>query len=232
MKPIIGVMPLWDEERNSIWMLPGYVDSIRECGGVPIIFPLKASREDLLQLCGLCNGFLFTGGEDVDPELYNAPRSERCGAKNSDRDMMERLVFDYAQERDLPLLGICRGIQIINALCGGTLYQDLPTERDGVSHQMVAPYDRAWHKATVVEGTPLSALTESLDIEVNSYHHQAIKDLAPTLCPMAYSEDGLVEAAYMPEKKHIQAIQWHPELSFKTSDLSRKIFARFIESTI
>ena len=152
MKPIIGVTPLWDGERESIWMLPGYVDAIRECGGVPIIFPLKANEDDLRQLCELCDGFLLTGGDDVDPSLYGASKSEKCGSSCADRDYMERVVFDYAVTHDLPLFGICRGIQIINAFCGGTLYQDLPTEHGGVSHQMTPPYDSEWHRVTIAEG--------------------------------------------------------------------------------
>ncbi|MFR9651818.1 MAG: gamma-glutamyl-gamma-aminobutyrate hydrolase family protein, partial [Rikenellaceae bacterium] len=193
---------------------------------LPIIFPLKASHEDIIQLCDMCDGFLFTGGEDVNPTIYGEAKRERCGVPNEDRDSMERVILDYAIANDKPLLGICRGIQIINALLGGTLYQDLPTEYDSEqNHQMDAPYDREWHRARITEDTPLAALSESLDIAVNSYHHQAIRTLAPTLKAMAISEDGLIEAIYMPTKSNIIAVQWHPELSFHTQELSRKIFA-------
>ncbi len=231
MKPTIGVIPLWDDAKQSIWMLPAYLEAIEAAGGVAVTLPLSASSEDVLQLCGLCDGFLLTGGHDVDPALYGAEVSNECGTINFDRDKLERTVFDYAVAHDKPLLGICRGIQFINALCGGTLYQDLPTEHtvpNAVSHQMVAPYDRSWHSVTIIEGTPLAKITTTKELGVNSYHHQAIKELAPNLQPMAISEDGLIEAIYMPTKRFMQALQWHPELDFRSNEVSLRIVREFI----
>ncbi len=231
MKPTIGVVPLWDDAKQSIWMLPGYMDAIRESGGIAVILPLHVAKEDLTQLCDMCDGFLFTGGHDVDPLIYSAVQSDRCGTVNHERDVMEREIFNYAIDRDRPLLGICRGIQIINALCGGTLYQDLPTEHavpNALNHQMVAPYDQPWHKVAIVNGTPLADIVQRDELAVNSYHHQAIKELAPMLSPMALSEDGLVEAIYMPSKRYIQAVQWHPEFDFRVNEISREIVRRFV----
>ncbi|MFI3289550.1 MAG: gamma-glutamyl-gamma-aminobutyrate hydrolase family protein [Rikenellaceae bacterium] len=231
MRAVIGVIPLWDDVRSSIWMLPGYMDAIRESGGLPIIFPLKANAEDVEQLCKMCDGFLLTGGHDVNPELYGCEASAECGAPNEDRDSLERIVFDYAVERDMPLFGICRGIQIINAFCGGTLYQDLPTEYgQEVNHQMTPPYDRPCHMVNILDNSPLHELLNRKDLAVNSYHHQAIKDLAPNLEAMAISEDGIVEAIYMPNKRFIQALQWHPELNFNVEESSRQIMRAFIAS--
>ncbi len=229
MKKIIGVTPLWDESKGSIWMLPNYVDAIRESGALPIIFPLKASEEDIIQLCDMCDGFLLTGGEDVDPAIYGEAMSDCCGVPNSDRDIMEGVILDYAIANDRPLLGICRGIQFINAYLGGRLYQDLPTEYESdQNHQMCAPYDREWHGVKIIEGTPLAKLIDKREIKVNSYHHQAIRTLAPTLEAMAISDDGLIEGVYMPSKSNILAVQWHPELSFYTQELSRTIFAQLL----
>ncbi|MFI3302928.1 MAG: gamma-glutamyl-gamma-aminobutyrate hydrolase family protein [Rikenellaceae bacterium] len=230
-KPIIGVIPLWDSDKNSIWMLPGYMDAVRESGGVPIIFPLVASRGDIEQVCGVCDGFLLTGGHDVDPILYGESKSEKCGEPNKERDALEREVFDYAMRNDIPVLGICRGIQLINALCGGTLYQDIPSELDSISHQMIPPYDQVWHKVRIVEGTPLRDIIGSKEIGVNSYHHQAIKSLAPSLIATAIAEDGLIEGVYMPHKRFLHAVQWHPEFNFHSSESSRKIVTSFINAT-
>ncbi len=232
MKPIIGVMPLWDEAKSSIWMLPDYLDLIRDAGALPLIFPMDVAAADVEQLCGICDGFLLTGGDDVDPALYGEEVSERCGATNSRRDSLERVVFNYAIEHDLPMLGICRGIQFINALLGGTLYQDLPSERgavDGVNHQMTPPYDREVHRVRIVEGTPLWDIVGEEWLGVNSYHHQAVKDLAPSLVAMAYSEDGLIEALYIRDRRFVEAYQWHPELNFKVCKVSREIVKRFVE---
>ncbi len=232
-KPIIGVLPLWDDQRSSIWMLPGYLDALRLSGAIPIILPLEIENDDLEELCSHCDGFLFTGGHDVDPSLYGEPKSLLCGDTNLLRDNLEREVFHFATERNLPILGICRGIQIINALCGGTLYQDLPSEYDPSCrkiHQMSPPYDKPCHRVSVVENSPLHTLTDSDKIEVNSYHHQAIKELAPSLSPMAHSEDGLVEAIYMPSQRFVWAVQWHPEFNFHTSPTSRAIVRAFVEA--
>lgn len=232
-KPIVGVIPLWDDERRSIWMLPGYMDLVRESGAVPIILPLKVDRADLIALCDMCDGFLLTGGHDVNPSIYDEPIGEKCGLPNDERDSLERIVFEYAVERDRPLFGICRGIQLINALCGGTLYQDLPTEFDskGVNHQMTPPYDQPTHRVEILPETPLSQILNTSQIEVNSYHHQAIKEISPQLSAMAISEDGLVEAIYMPNKRFIQAVQWHPEFNYLREDSSRLIFRAFIEAS-
>ncbi len=235
LKPTIGVIPLWDDARESIWMIPGYMDMIRDAGGVPIILPLKIDSLDLPQLLKVCDGVLMTGGHDVDPELYSQPKSELCGNPSLERDALEREVFDYAMEHDLPLLGICRGIQLINALCGGTLYQDLPTEYDlhsqsRVNHQMTPPYDRPQHEVDIVEGGALHQIVGERRLSVNSYHHQAIKELAPSLSATAYSVDGLVEAISMDSRSFVQAVQWHPELNYLKEESSRRLVDSFIEA--
>ncbi len=235
MKPIIGVMPLWDSTRDSIWMLPAYLELIREGGGLPVILPLGCESEDTLRLVAMCDGLLFTGGDDISPALYGEEACAECGEANPLRDELERVVFDYALAHDTPMLGICRGIQLFNALLGGTLYQDLPSQRGvvgGVSHAMTPPYDSEVHRVRVVEDTPLWSVVGCDEMGVNSYHHQAIKDLSPSLTPMAYSEDGLVEAVYLPTHRFMQAYQWHPELNFRVDKHSCNIVSRFIEAAI
>ncbi|MFI3304263.1 MAG: gamma-glutamyl-gamma-aminobutyrate hydrolase family protein [Rikenellaceae bacterium] len=233
MKPIIGIIPLWDDDKQSIWMLPGYMDLIRESGGIPIILPLRSSEDDVLSICDLCNGFLLTGGHDVNPSLYGAERSVKCGVTNHWRDSLERTIFDFAVARDLPILGICRGVQLMNVFGGGTLYQDLPTEyrvEGGVNHQMTPPYDQPWHKVRIVDGTPLAKIASSLELEVNSYHHQTIRELAPMFKAMAFSEDGLVEAIYIPERRFIVGVQWHPEFNYTRDTASQQIAKSFIDN--
>lgn len=231
MKPVIGVIPLFDEEKDSIWMVPGYMEGVRSAGGLPVILPLKADEEMAAQACGLCDGFLFTGGQDVDPALYGAEKKPCCGLPNHDRDALEKAVFAYALEKDMPVFGICRGIQLINALCGGTLYQDIPAEYQAegkVEHHMSPPYDVPCHQVEILADTPLFRLLGKSGLAVNSYHHQAVKELAPCLRPMAVSEDGLTEALYMPGKRFIQAVQWHPEFSYRKDEDARKLFGSFV----
>ena len=228
-KPLIGVMPLWDEGKKSIWMLPGYLEGIQEAGGTPVIFPLTEDREELEQLCSLCNGFLITGGQDVDSAIYRETPIPQMGEICTVLDQMERQVLEYVIKEDKAVLGICRGIQYLNAMLGGSLYQDLNVQHPSkTEHHMEPPYDRVIHQVQIIDGTPLHQLLQVTELGVNSYHHQAVKTLAPSLTVMAESEDGLVEAVYMSEKTYVWAVQWHPELSYQTDKYSRKIFESFV----
>lgn len=231
-KAVIGVTPLWDRDRDSCWMLPGHLEGLELASDLPITLPLTEDAGGISQLVSLCDGFLFTGGQDVSPELYGEKSRAACGEICENRDAFEQRLFAQALEQDKPMLGICRGIQFFNACLGGTLYQDLPTEYPSeVAHVMRPPYDQTVHSVALLPGTPLSALLGMAELGVNSYHHQAIKILAPGLGEMARSEDGLVEAVYMPDKSFVWAVQWHPEFSFRTDENSRKIFSAFVAAT-
>ena len=231
MKRIVGVMPLWDDEKDSIWMLPGYLDGVRQAGGLPIIFPFTEDEQEIDQLVCMCDGFLFTGGQDVSPELYQETPLEGLVTTCRKRDFMEGIVLEKAMKADKPILGICRGIQFINVALGGTLYQDIPSQFPSeTEHRQHAPYDLPVHDVTIVKDSPLHKCLNVDRLSVNSYHHQAVNILAPCLEPMAISPDGLIEAAFMEDKKYLWAVQWHPEFSFKTDKYSRMIFDSFIKA--
>ncbi len=230
-KPVIGIVPLVDEEKESLWMLPGYMEGILQAGGIPVMLPLSDDKEILRQLAGTYDGFLFTGGQDISPEMYGEKKLSVCGKCCDERDKMESVLFPIIYEMDKPLLGICRGIQVINTLLKGTLYQDIITQNPSdIEHHQLPPYNIPVHDVKIVKNTPLYKLLRKDVIKVNSYHHQAINILSSNLKPMAYSTDGLVEAVYAPEKKFIWAIQWHPEFLFKKDVNSRELFRNFIES--
>ena len=229
-KPLIGVMPLWDEGKKSIWMLPGYLEGIQEAGGTPVIFPLTEDREELEQLCSLCNGFLITGGQDVDPAIYGETPIPQMGEICTVLDQMERQVLEYVIKEDKAVLGICRGIQYLNAMLGGSLYQDLNVQHPSkTEHHMEPPYDRVIHQVQIIDGTPLHQLLQVTELGVNSYHHQAVKTLASSLTVMAESEDGLVEAVYMPKKTYVWAVQWHPEELVPRYERFRPLFRQLIK---
>lgn len=229
MKKVIGVLPLWDEKKDSLWMLPAYLEGIQENGGVPIIFPFSNDKEEIEQLCSMCDGFLFTGGQDVDPALYNEDALDNVEIC-AQRDILEQIVLDYALKNNKAILGICRGIQFINVALGGTLYQDIPTQYDSkISHSMRPPYDKKWHNVSIVKDSPLYSLLNMDVLGVNSCHHQAVKEVASELKVMSISEDGLVEAVYMPEMKFVWAMQWHPEFLYRTDENSQKVFKEFVE---
>ena len=232
-RPIIGVIPLWDEKKDSIWMIPGYMQGLEEAGAVPVILPLTVSENVLKQTADKFDGFLFTGGHDVNPALYKQEKSERCGASCDERDRMEEYIFREAVlNQNKPALGICRGIQFFNVLLGGSLYQDIPTELpSAITHVKGPPYDVPAHTVRILPKNPLYELIGKEQIEVNSYHHQGINRIAEGLEIMALADDGLAEAVYMPDRNYVWAVQWHPELSPK-DEFSKKIFASFVGNAV
>lgn len=231
MKAIIGLIPLYDDEKESYWMLPGYMKVIEAAGALPIMLPLTDDQQELTRCLEICDGILLTGGHDVEPSLYHAERSDKCGKICSLRDRMEAFIFQKMLEADKPVLGICRGIQLMNVLLGGTLYQDLPTEHPSdTNHHMESPYDRPIHNIEVLEDTILADLIGSGTHHVNSYHHQAIKEIAANVNIMAVAEDGIVEAISLPGKKYMMGIQWHPEFSYERDPECMKIVQAFVDA--
>ena len=223
MKKTIGLIPLYDDEKESYWMLPGYMKVLEACGALPIMLPLTIDRAEMDACFSFCDGILMTGGHDVDPGMYHEERKATCGVSCSRRDQMEAYLFDRCMREDKPVLGICRGIQLMNVLLGGTLYQDLPSEHpSSVEH----------HKVDVLSGSLLADIIGPGEYAVNSYHHQAVKTLAPRAVAMAYSEDGLVEALCVPKRKFIMGVQWHPEFAYMTDPKSRKLVQAFVDACV
>lgn len=231
-KPVIGLVPLVDVERDSYWMMPPYFDALEQAGALPLMLPLTGDPDDLAQLTALCDGVLFTGGPDVAPAFYGEEKLPACGLVVPRRDEMELRLFRTALEAGKPVFGICRGIQLINVALGGSLWQDLASQKqmDAAAHEQKPPYDRPCHRVSIVPGSPLAALLGKEETEVTSRHHQAVKELAPGLEAMAYSEEGLVEAVRMPGRPFVWAVQWHPENSCQVSEDSRRLFAAFVDS--
>ncbi|MDO4842375.1 MAG: gamma-glutamyl-gamma-aminobutyrate hydrolase family protein [Phoenicibacter congonensis] len=222
MRKVVGIIPLWDDEKESYWMLPGYMKMLEAQNAIPLMLPLTSNEHELDYFLEICGGFLLTGGHDVSPSVYHANKESWCGECCELRDEMEHYILKHAVDSDKSVLGICRGVQFMNACFGGTLYQDLATEHpSSVEHHMNPPYDRVAHQVTVQKGSPLHEFLGAEEIGVNSYHHQAT---------MAISEDGLVESIFMPSKKFVVGVQWHPEFSYEVDKNSRKIVGAFVSS--
>ena len=229
-KPIIGVTPSVDEEQHRCLVQPGYLESIDRAGGLGLMLPLTDRDEDIAQFVQLCDGFLFVGGPDIAPWRYGQELLPECGPQNKERDAMEWKLMKAALAADKPVLGVCRGIQVLNAVLGGTLYQDIPSQyKTACAHEMPQPpYNRTAHPMRVVEGTPLAALSAAKGI--NSRHHQAILELAPGLEIMAYADDGIIEAVWMPQKRFVWAVQWHPEAFWEEEGLHLELFKKLVEA--
>ncbi len=228
-RPVIVVTTLYDRARESYWMLPGYMEGLEEAGAIPLMPPLTQKPEVLDYFLDQCDGILLTGGHDVSPAVYGREPTPQCGETCPERDGMDVAFLKGAVERDLPVLGICRGFQLMNAAYGGVLYQDLPTELSSqIRHRMEPPYDRAVHTVRLEEGSPLRQLLGTEELGVNSRHHQGVRELAPCMRPMAWAEDGLVEACWMPGKRFVWGVQWHPEHAYRSSPESRQILEAFV----
>ena len=227
MRPLIAVTPL---TAGGYRMMRPYLQGIEQAGGAPVVLPLTQEREVLDAVLQHCSGLLVTGGQDVDPARYGEMPRPECGKPDLELDGMEGLLLDWALEGDLPVLAVCRGIQFLNAHCGGTLYQDLLAQRpSAVQHSQEPPYDQPVHSVTVAEHSFLAGLTGAGELQVNSFHHQAVAQVAPGFVVDAVAEDGLVEAIHLPEKRFVLGLQWHPEY-FLDQEWAKGIFKGFVEA--
>lgn len=225
------LIPEMDKSREICLMRPGFINSITGAGGIPIMLPLTISEDEIDELASICDGILFSGGQDINPALYNEEKLPQCGPLMEPLDRMETILYAKAVEKDRPVLGICRGFQLINAVNGGSLYQDLDTQYDtDLIHKQTTPRQMPVHSVRLVNGSPLQVQIGKDRIPVNSFHHQAIKKLADNFKPMAYAPDGIVEAYYDPTKRFLWAVQWHPESMTWINDDQKKIFDAFVQA--
>ena len=185
-----------------------YSRAVQLAGGAPVLLP-ALSDLDVAVLVGRVDGLLLTGGGDVDPSNYGAEPAAATGGVDPDRDRAEFAMLDTALERGIPVLGICRGCQVINVALGGTLLQHLP-DVTATEHLHREPRDWISHTVRVEAGSRLQKVTGLDEIEVNSIHHQAVDRLAPPLRPVACAPDGIIEAVEHPDRGLV-AVQWHPE---------------------
>lgn len=232
-KPMIGIVPLYDEIKESYWMLPGYMKGIERAGGIPVMLPLTSDEDIIASIADAFDGFLFSGGQDVNPSLYGEVKEEYCGNPCSERDKMEEVLFKRVIELDKPALGICRGLQLFNVLLGGTLYQDIIIQKEtksDIKHQQKPPYHKPVHSVKIEKDTVLYDIIGKDTINVNSYHHQGIKELSKHLKCAAKAEDGMIESVFMPDKRFVLAVQWHPEFLFNVDDDNLKLFVEFVKS--
>jgi putative glutamine amidotransferase len=212
--PLIGISGTHASGRAT-QVGSAYIESVLRAGGVPVVLPVNDNPDVLKTMIESIDALIMTGGEDVDPlKNYNEAPIPGLGEINPERDAFDIALIKLAIERGIPLLGICRGHQIINVVCGGTLYQDLPSQHKSsglLKHRQQAP---AWYGTHQVEIEPNSILAKILgktSIVSNSFHHQAVKDVAPGFIVTGRTGDGVVEAMEMKGNPRIYTVQFHPE---------------------
>jgi len=229
MQPKIAIFASVDAERAAA-VLHTYIHSIEESGGLPILIPYVKNKKLLDNVIALCDGFLFTGGGDLDPTLFGEALPPHCGKIEPLRDELDFAAISRTLVSGKPILGICRGIQVLNVALGGTLYQDIPTEyKTEICHSQTNGLHAHSHSVQIEKNTPLYSLLGVPKMPANSFHHQAIKVLGQGLVPMAFAEDGIIEAVYSTEHPFIRAYQWHPERLYDIDIHHKKIFDEFIQ---
>lgn len=233
--PLIGVSMSVTVGRTPerAYLNSAYFAAVQQAGGVPIVLPPQLEAGPRLALFGRLDGVLLTGGGDVDPACFNEPPHPTVSEVSPARDRLEIALVEHALERRLPLLAICRGIQVMNVALGGSLYQDVATEPGtSVEHSQRAPRPEATHAVKVVPGSRLHHVLGADRLEVNSFHHQAIKALGRGLRAVAFAEDGLIEGTELEDSsRFVLGVQWHPEEMASHRETARRLFRSLIDAS-
>lgn len=240
MKPLIGVTPdfnagdrkEWGGREPTYFLRARYVRAIEELGGIPILLPLVADLSARRRLLAGIHGLLLTGsGPDLDPELYGERQRYKFRVMSQRRTTFELEMAQLARTADVPLLGICGGMQAMNVAFGGSLYQDIPSQiSKPLEHRQPTPATKLSHTVAVTPGSLLRRIVRSVTMRVNSSHHQSVKEVAPTLIASAVAPDGVVEAIESPTQRFFLGVQWHPEFLFERHRLHRQLFEAFLRA--
>lgn len=238
MRPVIGLTtsllvpdnPPHMGERFAVNAT--YCRAVAVAGGAPLLIPGLADEEAVASVFPLLDGLLLTGGVDINPRAYDQQIRPACERIDDQRDVTELALMRLARESRIPVLGICRGIQLLNVAFGGTLVQDIPTERPGsVDHRASIPEPpRMAHRLRIQAGSRLAELLGANEVPVNSLHHQAIDALAPDLTAIGWSDDGLIEAIEAADWPFLVAVQSHPEHLYEHDTRWLGMFRGFVQA--
>ena len=233
MKKIVGITNGGDLGEGKYRIDTKYVSSVANAGAIPIMLTPTTAKEEIEQLLDMCDGILLSGGPDIDPSIYGEEKLAECGYVSDERDGFELELTKAALERNMPILAICRGIQILNVAAGGTLWQDIPSQiKTDVAHSSPTSDYTARHNVKITDSKIIDAVGFNSDcFEVNSFHHQALKSVAQRFKVMAVSEkDDIIEGVYDPEAKYVVGVQWHPERLGEIDENARALFSSFTEA--
>ena len=225
-KPLIGIgsdVLRKQGERDRAFVYTTYVDSLRRAGAIPVLIPPQP--ENAADVVDDLDGVLLAGGDDFDPSVYGEPRHPSVEPMDPRRQENELSLARAARERGIPTLGICLGVQVMNVAAGGTLIQHIESDIDHASE----PSDRHRHEVAIDGGTRLARIVGEHELEVNSSHHQAIKEIGSGLRVTAHAPDGIVEGLEDPRHPFYVGVQWHPE-DMSGEESASAIFGAFVEA--
>lgn len=241
MKPLIGItcsmglgiysMTMENLPQEQHRMNDSYIKAIVQAGGVPVVIPSYEDISLVKEVIDRLDGVLLSGGGDLAPALYSRRPNSHLGSVSPRRDAAEIAIAQYViRETDKPLLGICRGVQVMNVAMGGSLYIDLPDEGKLAHSLTMYPRHHVSHEVEVTEGTHLAAAMGAGRNQVNSFHHEAVKDLAEGFAVSANSvPDDVVEAIELPGERFVVGVQWHPEELTARAE-ARQLFQNFVKA--
>lgn len=238
-RPIIGLTTyrkVAGESSPTSYMalMPAYIEAVAAAGGVPVLIPLGLDEEALLILFDRLDGLLLTGGGDIAGDQYRSEHTDYIFDVDEDRDRVELTLARQAIAQHKPLLAICRGHQLLNVALGGTLYEDVLKWMPGaIKHDFfgVFPRNHQVHEVTIEPGSRLAATLGRPETNVNSLHHQGIRDLAPGLTAVAHAPDGLIEAVEANDHPFAVGVQWHPENLVEDVPSMRSLFRGLVEAS-
>ena len=229
-KPWIGIPTRYHEKSEYIGQIRHYLDAILWAGGLPLMIPTTADRDVTNEYVSRVQGVLLPGSPtDIDPKRYSAPPHEKLGKMYPERDATDFAILDFVQQNNLPLLGICFGIQSLNVHRGGSLVQDIAAVVDKpLIHDEDDGKPPARHLVRFAEESLIRKLSGRSEMEVNSYHHQSIAKTGRDLRAVAFAPDGVIEAVEDTTGRFIVGVQWHPERGWKDDPFSKALFTRLI----
>lgn len=232
MKPLIGVTSSMEVDRKNYYVTNANIEAIIQAGGIPVMLPYLAD-ENIDEIVHKIDGLYLTGGYDVDPDYFGEEPHEKLGTIIPERDRFEIALVKKALDLDKPILGVCRGSQIMNIAAGGDMYQDIYAQLDQelLQHSQKAPLDHGSHYVDIQEGSLLFRLTGKHSIRVNSYHHQANRRVPEGFKISGRARDGIVEAVESKKHSFVLGVQWHPEHMVKRGDeAAKRILNGFIQA--
>jgi putative glutamine amidotransferase len=210
-----------------------YVRAVQDAGGVPVLLPPQLDGEARRALRELLAGVVLTGGGDIDPACFGEARHPTVADVSGERDALEIELTQWALERTRPILAICRGIQVLNVALGGTLHQDIPSDvPHALVHAQAQPRREPTHRVKVEDGTRLARVLGTAEVEVNSFHHQALARLGRGLRAVAWAPDGVVEGVETSDAgPFVVGVQWHPEDLVGHDAAARNLFRALVDES-